>query len=208
MFISFQKLWFNLFLINGPTHELLTIRVCIYKHPETLVGVSPFIWLESSPTSKMALHHRHFWLVYKFLELIFSSDLFLGAWECNQRSVFGSLWVSYDGLLHCLQRLQQTASDLWRILLWREAAQDLHGVRRFRVRGKEETGEKETPRRRLLWSGCPHHWLHRTHRSGGRDRPADVEGDGLHRGEHHRHGDALGGFMDELLQAGQHPDAV
>lgn len=48
----------------------------------------------------------------------------------------------------------------------------------------------------------------RAHRGGGQHRDADVAGDGIHRGEHHRDGDPLRGLVDELLPSGQHSDAV
>lgn len=113
-----------------------------------------------------------------------------------------------NGLLHCLQWLQQATSILCRLLLRWQATQGLFRIRRLCIWGEKENWEEKTPECHLLWGHSSHHWFHRTNWSGSRDGPADVEGNSLHRGEHHRHGDPLGGIMDELLQTSQHQDAV
>ncbi len=91
--------------------------------------------------------------------------------------------------------------------------QHVHGIPGWEVvergvRWSAEAREEKATGIHLLRGGRAAHRVHRTDRRRLRHGPPDVEGHCVHRGEHHCDGDALGGVVDELLPASQHPNAM
>ena len=205
--------WFNLALIkwlNHRTKQLIVSSgscICIQNKHHSLVWPRISGCKAAQPVRLLCIVSIFLW-VYKSPDFLFSSDLTPVPWECSQRSIFGSLCDSHNGLLHCLQWLQQATTNLRALLLRWEAGKGLYRLSRFCIWGKTENCEEGPSGCHLLWGSGPHHWFYWTNWSGSRDRPADVEGNGLHRGKHNCHGDTMGGFVDELLQTSQHQDAV